>query len=256
MYFVFCFTCIVSGALTLLLRAQSQQLSAVKYGDLYAWLSSGIHDYRGRRLGTFFSCFRGIISSKSSVNISLMLRADLQQWSVNYGDSYVWFSNGNPFQRFLRLQALHQLMFTNETRCLLWAVWLWNFDQAIQFEILCPLWLRINESAGGDSIFEPPWWGCICNSVDGDSVFGTPIYGGVMFATLSMQMVTVSLNPDGGAVFATLSMVTVSLNPDGGVVFITLLLNLSMVTAFINPDGGVVFATLLYGENMLYTCRL
>ena len=49
-------------------------------------------------------------------------------------------------------------------------VWLWNFDQPILFEMLCPLWLRINESVDGDSIFEPRWWGCICNSVDGDSV--------------------------------------------------------------------------------------
>ena len=38
------------AALTLSLRAGSQQLS-VKYGDLYAWLSSGI-TYGGRRLGT------------------------------------------------------------------------------------------------------------------------------------------------------------------------------------------------------------
>ena len=58
------------AALTLPLRAGSQQLS-VKYGDLYAWLSSGI-TYGGRRLGTiFFSGFRWIISSKSGVNISV-----------------------------------------------------------------------------------------------------------------------------------------------------------------------------------------
>ena len=61
--------------------------------------------------------------------------------------------------------------------------------------------------------------------------------GGIVFATLSM--VRVFWNPDGGVMFATLSMVTVSLNLDGGVVFITLLLNLSMVTAFISADGGV-----------------
>ena len=41
----------------------------------------------------------------------------------------------------------------------------------------CPLWLRINESVDGYSIFEPRWWGCICNSVG----------GGVMFATLSID---------------------------------------------------------------------
>ena len=58
------------AALTLPLRACSQQLS-VKYGDLYAWLSSRI-TYIGRRLGIiFFSGFRWIISSKSSVNISV-----------------------------------------------------------------------------------------------------------------------------------------------------------------------------------------
>ena len=34
----------------------------------------------------------------------------------------------------------------------------------------CPLWLRINESVDGDSIFELRLWGCICNPVDGDSV--------------------------------------------------------------------------------------
>ena len=49
-------------------------------------------------------------------------------------------------------------------------VCIWNFDQPIQFEMPCLLWLRINESVDGDSIFEPQWWGCICNSVDGDSV--------------------------------------------------------------------------------------
>ena len=29
--------------------------------------------------------------------LTFLLRADLQQWSVNYGDSCVGFSNGNPF---------------------------------------------------------------------------------------------------------------------------------------------------------------
>ena len=80
---------------------------------------------------------------------------------------------------------------------------------------------------------------------------------------MNLSMVTVSLNPDGGLVFATLSMVTVFWNPDGGVSYVcsfvdgdsifeprwwgciyNLLLNLLMVTAFISPDGGVVFTTL------------
>ena len=29
--------------------------------------------------------------------LTFLFRADLQQWSVNYGDSSVGFSNGNPF---------------------------------------------------------------------------------------------------------------------------------------------------------------
>ena len=37
--------------------------------------------------------------------------------------------------------------------------------------MLCPLWLRINESVDGNSIFKPRWWGCICKSVDGDRIF-------------------------------------------------------------------------------------
>ena len=72
------------------------------------------------------------------VALTFLLQADLQQLSVNYGDLYVGFLNGNPFQRSLRVQV------TNETCCLLLAVWVWNFDQLIQFEMLCPLWLRIN----------------------------------------------------------------------------------------------------------------
>ena len=177
------------------------------------------------------------------VALTYLLQADLQQLSVNYGDLYVGFLNGNPFQRSLRVQVLNLLMFTNETCCLLLAVWVWNFDQLIQFEMLCPLWLRTNESVDGNSIFKPR--------------------GGVVFANLSM--VTESLNPDGGA---TLSMVTVFLIPmvglylqlcrwcqcflnlDGGVLFIILLLNLSMLITFISPDGGVVFTTLFYGKNM------
>ena len=102
------------------------------------------------------------------VALTFLLQADLRQLSVNYGDLYVGFLNGNPFQRSLRVQVLNLLMFTNETCCLLLAVCVWNFDQLIQFEMLCPLWLRINEFVDGDRIFEPRWWG---NSVDGDSVF-------------------------------------------------------------------------------------
>ena len=108
-------------------------------------------------------------------------------------------------------------------------VWIWNFDQPIQFEMPCPLWLRINESVDGDSILNPDG-GVVFETLSMVTVFWNPD-GGVMFAALSM--VTVFLNPDNGVMFAALSMVTVSLNLDGRVVFITLLLNLSMVTAFI-----------------------
>ena len=82
------------AAFTLPLRAGSQQLS-VKYGDLYAWLSSGI-TYGGRRLGTnFFPVLGGLFHRKAA--LTFLLRADLQQWSVNYGDLYVALLNGNPF---------------------------------------------------------------------------------------------------------------------------------------------------------------
>ena len=104
------------AASTLPLRAGSQQL-LVKYGDLYAWLSSGI-TYVAGRLGTiFFPVLGGLFHRKAA--LTFLLRADLQQWSVNYGDLYVGFFKRKSFQRSLRLQALHQLMFTNETRCLL-----------------------------------------------------------------------------------------------------------------------------------------
>ena len=76
------------AASTLLLRANSQLLSA-KYGDLYAWLSSGF-TYAERRLGTFFLFQVDYISHRKAVS-TFLLRDDLQQWSVNYGDSYVGF---------------------------------------------------------------------------------------------------------------------------------------------------------------------
>ena len=53
---------------------------------------------------------------------------------------------------------------------------------------------------------------------------------------MNLSMVTLSFNPDGGVVFATLSMVTVFLNPNGEVMFATL----SMVTVSLNLYGGVV----------------
>ena len=75
-------------------ETSSQQLS-VKYGDLYVWLSSGI-TYGGRRLGTiFFLVLGGLFHRKAA--LTFLLRADLQQWSVNYGDLYVGLLNGNPF---------------------------------------------------------------------------------------------------------------------------------------------------------------
>ena len=83
----------------------------------------------------FFLPVSGGLSHRKAAS-TFLSRADLQQWPVNY-DSYVGFSNGNSFQRFLRLRGLHQLMFTNETRWLLWtAVWLWNFEQLIHFEFV------------------------------------------------------------------------------------------------------------------------
>ena len=66
----------------------------------------------------FFSPVLGGLFHRKTA-LTFLLRADLQQWSVNYGDLYVGFLNGNPFS-ILRVQALRQLMFTNETRCLLW----------------------------------------------------------------------------------------------------------------------------------------
>ena len=39
--------------------------------------------------------------------LTFLLRADLPPWSVNYGDLYVGFLNGNrPFQRLLQLQSI------------------------------------------------------------------------------------------------------------------------------------------------------
>ena len=49
----------------------------------------------GRRLCTVFSVLRQLSHRKAA--LTFLLRADLQQWSVNYGDLYVGFSNGNPF---------------------------------------------------------------------------------------------------------------------------------------------------------------
>ena len=66
----------------------------------------------------FFPVLGGLFHRKAA--LTFLLRADLQQWSVNYGDLYAGFFKRKSFQRSLRVQALHQLMFTNETRCLLW----------------------------------------------------------------------------------------------------------------------------------------
>ena len=93
-FFVLCQLSHRKAALTSPLRAGSQQLS-VKYGNLYAWLSSGITN-GGRRLGSnFFPVLGGLFHRKAA--LTFLLRADLQQCSVNYGDLYVGFLNGNPF---------------------------------------------------------------------------------------------------------------------------------------------------------------
>ena len=55
----------------------------------------------------------------------------------------------------------------------------YGLEQVIQFEILCPLWLRKNNSVDGDSIFKPWWWGCICNSVNGDSIIELRWWGSI-----------------------------------------------------------------------------
>ena len=67
---------------TLLVRADSEQLS-VEYGDLYAWLSSGITGRR-KTSGYFFPVLGGLSHRKAAS--TFLLGADLQQWSVNYGD--------------------------------------------------------------------------------------------------------------------------------------------------------------------------
>ena len=82
------------AALTLPLRAGSQQLS-VKYGDLYAWLSSGITYKEDVWVLFFFLVLGGLFHRKAA--LTFLLRADLQQWSVNYADLYVGLLNGNPF---------------------------------------------------------------------------------------------------------------------------------------------------------------
>ena len=43
----------------------------------------------------FFLVLGGLFHRKAA--LTFLLRADLQQWSVNYGDLYVGFLNGNPF---------------------------------------------------------------------------------------------------------------------------------------------------------------
>ena len=138
------------------------------------------------------------------VALTFLLQVDLRQLSVNYGDLYVGFLYGNPFQRSLRVQVLNLLMFTNETCCLLLAVCVWNFDQFIQFEMLCPLWLRINEFVDGNSSFKSRWWGCICKSVDGDRIFeprwwGNSVDGDSVFESRWWDYICNSV--DGGSVF-------------------------------------------------------
>ena len=85
------------------------------YCDSYAWLRAELCMEEDVCV-LFFSALRGLSHRKAA--LTFLLRADLQQWSVNYGDfSIRGVFNQNPFQRSLRLQALHQLMCTNETRC-------------------------------------------------------------------------------------------------------------------------------------------
>ena len=43
----------------------------------------------------FFLVLGGLFHRKAA--LTFLLRADLQQWSVNYGDLYVGLLNGNPF---------------------------------------------------------------------------------------------------------------------------------------------------------------
>ena len=158
------------AALTLLLRADSQQLSVKVWWFHYAWLSSGI-TYGGRRLGflwVFFACFRWIISSKSSVNISVA------SWLTTVA-SELWFIRGVFKRKFFPA-------FLTTTRIASADVYKWDslaiVDRCMALEFwtaytlwICPLWLRIIKSVYGGRIFEPRWWGCICNSVDGDSIF-------------------------------------------------------------------------------------
>ena len=72
--------------------------------------------------GYFFSVLDELSYKKAAS--TFLLRADLQEWSVNYADSYLGFSNGNGFQHFLLLQASDELMFTNKTCSVLWTIWL------------------------------------------------------------------------------------------------------------------------------------
>ena len=83
------------AALTLPLRAGSQQLS-VKYGD-FIRVAFKRNYVRRKTSGYyfFFLILGGLFQRKAA--LTFLLRADLQQWSVNYGDSYVGISNENPF---------------------------------------------------------------------------------------------------------------------------------------------------------------
>ena len=47
----------------------------------------------------FFLVLGGLFHRKAA--LTFLLRADLEQWSVNYGDLYVGFLNGNPFSVFV-----------------------------------------------------------------------------------------------------------------------------------------------------------
>ena len=169
MHSFFCFTSIVSSKSSVNIVVASWFTTVVSKVCWFIRVAFKRNYARRKTSGYFFFLVLGGLFHRKAALIFL-LRADLQQWSVNYGDLYVGLLNGNPFS--VRYEYKHYTSWCLQLRLVVYCglVWIWNFDQPIQFEMPCPLWLRINESVDGGSIFEPRWWGCICNSVDGDSV--------------------------------------------------------------------------------------
>ena len=171
-YFLSCFTWIVSSKSSVNIAVASWFTAVVSESIVTSLCMAFKRNYVRRKtfgifLG-FFACFRWIISSKSSVNISVA------SWLTTVA-SELWFIRGVFKRKFFPA-------FLTTTRIASADVYKWDslaiVDRCMALEFwtaytlwICPLWLRIIKSVYGGRIFEPRWWGCICNSVDGDSIF-------------------------------------------------------------------------------------